>query len=357
MIISLSIISRFFLSWILVLLGLTGLLLVFDMLANADTVLKYHPDSVLPLLDYAVLRVQQIAVFALPLSVLLSSMILLVKMVLSHEIIILRAIGVSVYRVIATLASGVLFIVICHSIFANTLLIKTNRMLHYWQADEYKEKAKPIKNDMMNDWVSADSTFLHADFISADGNQLRDVVIVQKNAQNVITYFLRADSAQYDKGVWILYGVKEATPNSHAEETQSLTQRKILPFEPNTLSLMNVRENELSYGDLLDLIHSAGSVELQSKPYRFWFHHKIAVPFGSLVMLLIAAPLALQLARRNQILIVCCGCIMAGFTFYIFQQLLASLGETGVLPPVLAAWTPVVLGSTLAGWILLHFES
>lgn len=352
-----SIVSRFFLAWIMVLLGLGGLLLVFDMLANADNVLKYQTATLFPLAQYALLRFQQIVIFALPLSVLLSSMILLSKMVLSQEMIILRAVGISVYRVIFILLCATAAIVLMHSVFANTLLVKTNIALNQWQANDFKGKAEYKLRDVMNDWISAGSIFLHAEFISADGKQLRDVVVLQRSPTNAITYYLRAKTAFYDKGHWVMHGVKEATANSNADEIESAMQIKTLPFEPRTLSLMSVRENELSYGDLLDLIASVHDKENASKPYHFWFYHKIAQPFSSFIMLLIGAPLALQLARRNRLLMVSFTCVMAGFLYYVVQQLLASLGETGVLPPLLAASTPIVLGASMAGWVLLHFES
>jgi lipopolysaccharide export LptBFGC system permease protein LptF len=77
-----SLLSRFFMQWLMVLLALSGLLMVFDLLANADNVLKFHPGEVLPLWHYTVLRVQQITSFVLPLAVLVSAMVVLARMVL-----------------------------------------------------------------------------------------------------------------------------------------------------------------------------------------------------------------------------------------------------------------------------------
>lgn len=352
-----NILGRFFLTWVLVLIGFSGLFLVFDMLANTDAVLKYHPTTVAPLAQYAVLRVQQIILFVLPLSVLFSVIILLTRMVVSQEIIIYRAVGISVYRVLLILSGAVTLIVLLHSVLANTVLVKTNMALRQWQSNDYKGAAEYTMRDIMSEWVSEGPVFLHAENISSDGKRLDDVVILERNADNMVTYYLYAKSATYDNGMWLLQGVIETHADNSTAAVNSDTKIITLPFEPKALSFLNLHENELGYGDILELIASDHGSTSESKPYRFWFHHKIAVPFSSFVMLFLAAPVALQLARRDKLLITSFICIMAGFVFYVFQQLLASMGETAILPPFLAAWTPILLGLTLGNWVLLHFET
>lgn len=117
-----SLLSRYVMQWLLVLLALSGLLMVFDLLANADNVLKFHPGEVMPLWHYTVLRVQQIISFVLPLAVLIAAMAVLTRMVLSQEMVILHSVGIPVFYVLGVLGCATAVIAFLHLAFANTIL-------------------------------------------------------------------------------------------------------------------------------------------------------------------------------------------------------------------------------------------
>jgi lipopolysaccharide export LptBFGC system permease protein LptF len=113
-----SLLSRYVMQWLLVLLALSGLLMVFDLLANADNVLKFHPGEVMPLWHYTVLRVQQIISFVLPLAVLIAAMAVLTRMVLSQEMVILHSVGIPVFYVLGVLGCATAVIAFLHLAFA-----------------------------------------------------------------------------------------------------------------------------------------------------------------------------------------------------------------------------------------------
>jgi len=352
-----SLLSRFFMQWLMVLLALSGLLMVFDLLANADNVLKFHPVEVLPLWHYTVLRVQQITSFVLPLAVLVSAMVVLARMVLSQEMVILHAVGIPVYYVLGVLACATAAIAFVHLAFANTILPHSSATLFRWQTQDYRGKPETVSLAMATDWVADGTSFMHIDSVSDQGQYLRGVVLVERDEKNIVRHYLTARAATYRAGEWVLEGVREIGDSGTVSENAAERMIKQLPFEPKTLRLAGIREEELSYNDLLALIDKTQANDDTSRPYKFWFYRKLAYPFSSLIMLLIAAPIGMQLARRNRMLMVSFSCMMAGFVFYVVQQLLASLGETGILPPVLAAWAPIVLGAAICNWVLLQWES
>lgn len=352
----LSLLTRFFMQWLLVLLALSGLLMVFDLLANADTVLKFHPESVLPLWHYTVLRVQQIISFVLPLAVLIATMAVLARMVLSQEMVILHAVGIPVFYVLGVLGAATAVIAFMHLAFANIILPHSSATLYRWQEQDYQGAPTAAPITIATDWVADGGTFMHIDTVSNHGKQLRGVLIVERDEKNIIRHSLSAERATYQDGAWLLSGVREIGESGTSGEEPTTVLKK-LPFEPKTLHLSGIREEELSYNDLLTLMEKTEAADDTSRPYAFWFHRKLAYPFSSLIMVLIAAPIGLQLARRNHMLRASFGCVMGGFLFYVVQQLLASLGETGALPPILAAWGPMALGAAFCNWLLLQWKS
>jgi lipopolysaccharide export system permease protein len=158
-------------------------------------------------------------------------------------------------------------------------------------------------------------------------------------------------------GAWRLTGVREVSPDGEAPPIHAATMLKKLPIEPSTIRLAGYREEELSYGDLMLLMDEELQLDQTTQPYQFWFHRKIAYPFSAFVMLLIAAPLALQLARRNRLFMASFISMMCALGFYVAQQLFASFGETGLLPPILAAWGPLIIAGAIGNGVLLHREN
>ncbi len=352
-----SILSRFFLLWLMILLGLTGLLSVFDLLANARNVLANHPHALMPLLWYIGLRAQQILSFILPLSVFLAALFLFVRMVLSQEMVILRAVGISVYYVLRVVALGCVAIAIIHLVLSNFWLPRSSATLNQWRAENFAGSPKAMALPTQSSWLIIDDALVYVGSTAKQGHELNTVIWIERDAEGNARNYLAADRAIYRNGEWLLSGVREVSPDAQGPTTTAATMRKNLPVEPKTIRLAGYREEELSYGDLMLLMDEELQLDQTSQPYHFWFQRKIAYPFSSFVMLLIAAPLALQLARRNRLFTASFISMMCALGFYVAQQLFASFGETGLLPPILAAWGPLIIAGALGNWAVLHREN
>jgi lipopolysaccharide export system permease protein len=48
--------------------------------------------------------------------------------------------------------------------------------------------------------------------------------------------------------------------------------------------------------------------------------------------------------------------VAAGFALFVVSKVAQEFGQSGALPPVLAAWAPAVAGLMLAVALLLHLE-
>ena len=73
-------------------------------------------------------------------------------------------------------------------------------------------------------------------------------------------------------------------------------------------------------------------------------------------MTLIAACVSLKFSRFNQSRAVILGGILSGFMLYVVTVLVKAFGSSGVVPPFVAVWLPVVVAMSLGATILLHQE-
>jgi lipopolysaccharide export system permease protein len=73
-------------------------------------------------------------------------------------------------------------------------------------------------------------------------------------------------------------------------------------------------------------------------------------------MTLIAATVSMRFTRMGQSATVILGGILAGFLLYVVSVLVKAFGSAGVVPPVVAAWTPVVVAMFYGVTFLLYKE-
>ena len=90
--------------------------------------------------------------------------------------------------------------------------------------------------------------------------------------------------------------------------------------------------------------------------YQMTLHRAWSTPFASLVMLLLAIPVVLVSYRGAQAPVVLALCLGAGLLFLVVDGLMAAVGESGVLPVLLAAWGGPIVFAAAAMMVLLREE-
>jgi lipopolysaccharide export system permease protein len=93
-------------------------------------------------------------------------------------------------------------------------------------------------------------------------------------------------------------------------------------------------------------------------PDRYYtqFYNLLALPIFLVAMVLIAATVSLRFVRFGQVGRMILGGILAGFVLYTVTKLANSLGSNGIVPPIVAAWSPSVVAIAFGISILLHQE-
>ncbi|MBM3875213.1 MAG: YjgP/YjgQ family permease [Verrucomicrobia bacterium] len=80
------------------------------------------------------------------------------------------------------------------------------------------------------------------------------------------------------------------------------------------------------------------------------FHARLAAPWTCLVVVLVALPFGAMTGRRN-VFVGVAASVFIVFAFYILSRLGMAAGTAGHVPPVLAAWGPLVLFGTVGAWM------
>lgn len=332
-----------------------SILLVFDVLANADTVTEFHDDISKPLFMYAFLRLPIIASLILPLTTLFATIVTLYQAVMSQEMVAMRASGMPVSRMLIMFLVPAVVIVTGHFALVNTLQPYAAERLAQWEKFDYRLMPPDSRKQNTAGWISIGNTFLQVQDSSPDGKFLEDIDVVARTPDGILIDYFTASSARYHDSGWTFHNIERGDFGRNVVTTIP-EMRVALPIKPKIFSTLVSNPEELN----LKQLHRLGNEQvMQKKPaytYQLWFHRKIAYPLSSIIMILLAMPLVLRLSRGGTAFKTVTYICITGFAFIILERLFQTLGADGSLSPLLAAWSPLMLFSVLGSWAVLMQE-
>ncbi len=87
-------------------------------------------------------------------------------------------------------------------------------------------------------------------------------------------------------------------------------------------------------------------------PQAVELQRKIAFPFVTFVMTLLAVPFGVTTGRRGALYGIGLGIVIA-LSYWLVMSVFIAIGKTGLLPASLAAWTPNIIVSACAIYLIL----
>jgi len=290
--------------------------------------------------------------------VLLAVLITFGLMERSNEVTAIKATGVSIYRVVVpvlvicvVLASGLFF-------FDQFYLPRANKRQ---DALRNQIKGKPAQTYLRPDqkWIFGQhSDIYYYQFFDADRDQFADISVFQFNPRTfAITERVHADRAHwsevtqrwiYEQG-WVRQLSGDTIESYHQFDVTAFPQFAELP----TYFKKEVKQSsEMNFDELRRYIHDLQQSGFDVVRLKVQLQRKLAVPFVTLVMSVLAIPFSLSAGKRGAITGIATAVgIAAGFE--VVSRLFESMGNLSQLPPALAAWSPDVIFALLGAYLIL----
>jgi len=124
-------------------------------------------------------------------------------------------------------------------------------------------------------------------------------------------------------------------------------------LEPAEYFMTEAREPELmNFGQLRSYITELKASGYNVLDHEVGLHRKIAFPFVTLVMTLIAVPFAVTTGRRGAMYGIGVGIVLA-LVYWTMISIFAAFGQGGLIDPILAAWAPNLIFGAAAVYLLL----
>ncbi len=362
---SLYLARQFSLAVLAMIAALTGLVSLFDfidLLRRAAT----RPDVGATLaLQIAALRLPYACIEILPFAVLLGGIVCFWRLTRSSELIVARAAGISAWQFLAAPLACALLI----GGLATTVLSPLSSVM-YAEAESldnvYLRSGSGGTLDLAGGqlWLrQADRqlvpdgvTMLHARQVQMrhDTLDLSGVSVFRLDGSDHLLLRIEAPSARLGRRQWRLRDAHTVRPDHLPVSVGDMSL-------PTDLTVHRVQESFAS-PDTLSVWTLPGFIRLLERSgfsairHQLHFQTLLALPLLAGTMALVSAGFSMRPARRGGVARMIGSGVLAGFSLFTVSKIAEQFGQSGALPPVMAAWAPTGAGLLLAITLLLHLE-
>jgi len=337
-------------------LGLLGLFYLSAFLDKSEKIFK--GDATLGLvLTFLFYSTPQFIYFIVPLAALLSVLVTFGLLARSSELTVMKACGISLYRialpvvVMSLLGTAVLFGL------EQRVLAEANRKAE--AADRMIRKLPPQNlNPLNRRWVVArDGSLYHYGYFDAPNATLTNLSVytLLPGAWRLAT-LTYATTTEFRDGNWHArkgwirdYSTGSAKYSEFDHQALAIETPDYFGTTAPVAELMTVAELQKHIADL-----SESGVNVV--PLSVELQRKIAFPFVTFVMSLLAVPFGVTTGRRGALYGIGIGIVLA-LSYWVLLHVFLAIGGAGLLPPFLAGWSANIIVAGAAAYLLLNTKT
>jgi lipopolysaccharide export system permease protein len=293
-----------------------------------------------------------------PYTVLGGAMWTFLRLTRSNELIVARAAGVSAWQfltpiLIVTILIGFVMVLILNPVAASMLA-------RYQQLDATYLSGRPNllavseSGIWLREAAQTGQTVIHAVRLGEEGRELREVTVFRYAGNDKFSQRIDAAEASLGDGQWLMKKAwitgRGQPPDFHDQLSLKTTlttgqiQDSFAP--PETMSVLELPQ-------FIDVLEQAGFTATR---HRLHFQSVLATPLLFSAMVLVAAGFSLRITRQGGLAIMVSGGFLTAFMLFFLSNIAVTMGTSGNLPVVMAAWAPASISVLLGMAILFNSE-
>jgi LPS export ABC transporter permease LptG/LPS export ABC transporter permease LptF len=296
--------------------------------------------------------------YLVPLAVLMGALVTIGALTKNTELVVMKACGISLYRAAAPL---LILALIGSAILLGLeqgVLAAANR-----RADAINNTIRgrfPTTTDLNRRWVTSNNGDVYQYLYFEPGRNRLNGLSIYEFGKDPSTLARRKyfSSASFPgdreaKGQVLWQGGKgwerEFEPK---RRFTSFTQQTIAMEGPGYFAAERPDEQYMSYRQLREHVVALSAGGFDVVPYVVALHRKLAFPFVTIIMALIAVPFAVTTGKRGAMYGIGAGIVLA-ILYWTAISVFGAVGAGGLMAPALAAWAPNIIFGCAAMYLLL----
>ena len=317
---------------------------------------------VLKALQALIFSLPSFLVLSFPMAVLLSTLLSYGKLSANSELLALRSLGITITRIIAPAIAISIFMTGLTFYFNDNLVPNSNKLAESTlrsgigsSFNQGKSKnniiftRKGSRIDSTNKQTKINTFLTHIFYASRfENNIMREVTVLDFSREN-IKQILTASSAIFDKNnsSWIFTDGGIISTDTNGQTTNIKFKQYIYPFVEGPLDLAKVPKDasDMSLKEALEaerIYKKIGDLK-QIRKIQVRIQEKFTLPCACLVFGLIGSILGCKSNLRSSKSQGFGLSVLLILIYYVMSFISSSFGVKGLLPPIIAAWFPVIL--------------
>lgn len=296
-----------------------------------------------------------IVVVTLPVAYMFATLLALGRLGRDSEIIALRAAGVSLNRVIAS--------VILASILISAIGWGLQEKVVPWANQQTVEilknmmKREPLQALKEKNFLKADNRNFYVQSIDRKKNLLKKIYIMDQS-KGGHPQIITAETATRKQTKWILNkGVLRKLDHQGFVDHEIRFERMEIEMDlkPELIFNNGVDVRQVASGEAAKLIDEKRKRGEDTKRDEMDYHTKFSLPLATFFTILLAAPIGIRFSKMGNYFGVAISIALV-FIWYLAYSTFTSLGAAGTVPPVLAAWVQNLAFGIVGILLLLQMQ-
>ena len=343
-----KILLRYISVTVLVLLGLFMFVSFIDELGDLDKG-RY---GIVQILQYVILTVPKTLYELFPMGALIGSIMGLSVLARNSELIVMRASGVSIQRIVLSVLKVGLVLAVVATILGEVLSPYTET-----RALRVRAEAQQTNIGQEQDfglWLRDDNTYVNVGEVLPNLTLL-NVKIFEFDSQNILRFLSTAEQGEYQpqNRRWLLRGLQRTMINDKSSEADKITAAYwSTVVDPEILRVFMIQPDQLSLWQLNQYIDHLKSNKQETNNYELAFWSKIVTPFATAVMLILSVPFVFKEARSGGLGTSLFSGIMVGLGFFIMNKAFGFFVPLFNIIPFFGAVFPTLLVCLLSFFMI-----
>lgn len=330
-----------------------------DLTGSIDDILKNQPPAGV-VIQYYKYQSLQTAYDIAPIAVLIATLITFSLLSRTSEVIALRSLGVSLHRIALPAVAGAgVVALLCTFLQLQVLPASNLKVEEANNVIKGRTQGRSVRRADQQ-WLLGKGRFIY-NYLNFDPRSasLQRLQVFDFDDKHQLVARLLAANAQFTPRGWVVSdgwartfeGIRESSFRSIGTPVAVDLEEKPEYFEAEVR-----RPKSMGFNELRAYVREVRESGQAVPALEVALQDRVAFPFASLVMALVALPFAFRLERKGALyglgLAIVLGiCFLAVFAFF------RTLGQVGTFPAVIAAWSPNVLFALLSAYLFLGVKS
>ncbi len=309
--------------------------------------------------NYVGNEMPQILFHMLPLATLMATLINFALLSKTSELIAAKAGGISMYRVsIPIVLIGFFVSLFCFGI-QEYLLPYTNRRASELR-DQIKDRPVQTHSLLNRRWMlGQDERIYNYAYYDAQERLFNGLAVYEFDPNNFsLTQRFYAQTAAWDptSASWTMRDgwLRHFNGQAGIERFDELGMQAMEP--PDYFTKERRQSSQMTYLELAEYIDELSQAGFDVVRLKVALYSKVSFPLAALVTLLIGVPFSFTPGKKGALYGIGIA-IVVGLTYYITTRVFAFMGDSAILPPLMAAWAPNVLFGVAALYALFEVKT